>query len=95
MTPISCRGKDITDLDTLLDIAAANGLDRDVYRQRLEAGEGAKECTALPGKVSQQGVTGVPFFIFDGKLALNGAQPAGVILEAMRQASEPVAAPAN
>lgn len=89
------QGKDITDLDTLLDIAAANGLDRDVYRQRLEAGEGAKEVHGIARQVSQQGVTGVPFFIFDGKLALNGAQPAGVILEAMRQASEPVAAPAD
>jgi predicted DsbA family dithiol-disulfide isomerase len=37
----------------------------------------------------------VPFFIFDGKLALNGAQPAHVILEAMRQAAEPVATPAD
>lgn len=89
------QGKDITDLDTLLDIAVASGLDRETYRQRLAAGEGANEVHSIARQVSQQGVTGVPFFIFDGKLALNGAQPAGVILEAMRQASEPVAAPAD
>jgi predicted DsbA family dithiol-disulfide isomerase len=88
-------GKDITDLETLLDLAAANGLDRESIRQRLAAGEGANEVHSIARQVSQQGVTGVPFFIFDSKLALNGAQPAGVILEAMRQAAEPVAAPAD
>jgi predicted DsbA family dithiol-disulfide isomerase len=89
------HGKDITDLDTLLDLAAANGLDRESVRQRLLDGEGAVEVRSIARQVSQQGVTGVPFFIFDGKLALNGAQPVGVILAAMRQAVEPVAAPAD
>lgn len=89
------QGKDITDLETLLDLAEANGLDRESTRQRLQAGEGAAEVRSIAAQVSQQGVTGVPFFIFDGKLALNGAQPAGVILEAMRQAAEPVSTPAD
>lgn len=89
------QGKDITDLETLLDLAEANGLDREPTRQRLQAGEGAAEVRSIAAQVSQQGVTGVPFFIFDGKLALNGAQPAGVILEAMRQAAEPVPTPAD
>jgi predicted DsbA family dithiol-disulfide isomerase len=89
------EGKDITDLDTLLDLAAANGLDRASTRARLEAGEGAFEVRSIAQQVSQQGVTGVPYFIFDSKLALNGAQPAGVILQAMRQAAEPVAASAD
>ncbi len=89
------QGKDITDLGTLLDLAAANGLDRDDTRQRLQAGEGATEVRSIARQVSQQGVSGVPFYIFDGKLALNGAQPAGVILQAMRQAAEPVPTPAD
>lgn len=89
------QGKDITDLETLVGIAGQHGLDRDSVRQRLAAGEGAAEVHSIARQVSQQGVTGVPFFIFDGKLALNGAQPAGVILEAMRQASEPALSPAD
>jgi predicted DsbA family dithiol-disulfide isomerase len=89
------QGKDITDLETLLDLAAAAGLDRESTSKRLEAGEGAAEVHSIARQVSQQGVTGVPFFIFDGKLALNGAQPAGVILEAMRQAAEPALATAD
>ena len=89
------EGKDITDLETLADLAAANGLDRAETRERLANGEGAADVLSVARQVSQQGVTGVPFFIFDGRLALSGAQPSGVLLEAMRQASEPVPAPAD
>ncbi len=89
------QGKDITDLDTLVELAGAAGLDRDSIRQRLSAGEGAAEVHSIARQVSQQGVTGVPFYIFDSRMALNGAQPAGVILEAIRQASEPALASAD
>ncbi|MCA9860357.1 MAG: DsbA family oxidoreductase, partial [Thermomicrobiales bacterium] len=37
------QGKDITNLDTLVEIAAAAGLDRDEIRRRLESGEGSAE----------------------------------------------------
>jgi predicted DsbA family dithiol-disulfide isomerase len=33
------------------------------------------------------GVQGVPFFVFDGRLAVSGAQGAPALLEAMRQAA--------
>lgn len=89
------QGKDITDLDTLVEIAGDAGLDRESIRQRLVAGEGAAEVHSIARQVSRQGVTGVPYFIFDSRLALNGAQPSGVILEAIRQASEPVLTPAD
>ena len=89
------QGKDITDLDTLVELAGGAGLDRDSIRQRLLAGEGAAEVHSIARQVSQQGVTGVPFFIFDGRMALNGAQPSGAILEAIRQVSEPALTPAD
>jgi predicted DsbA family dithiol-disulfide isomerase len=84
------QGKDITDLETLLDLAEANGIDREATRQRLQSGEGAIEVRSIARQVSQQGVSGVPFFIFDGKLALNGAQLSTVILQALTEAAEPV-----
>jgi predicted DsbA family dithiol-disulfide isomerase len=89
------HGQDIGDLDTLVDLAGAAGLDREAFRGRLAAGEGAAEVRSIARQVSQHGITGVPFFIFDGRLALSGAQPAGVLLEAMRQAGEPVLTPAD
>lgn len=89
------HGRDLTDLDTILDIAAAAGIDRETLRYQLARGEGAREVESIARQVAQQGITGVPFFIFDGKLALSGAQPPGVILEALRQASEPALTPAD
>ncbi len=89
------QGKDITDLDTLVELAGTAGLDREETRRRLQAGEGAAEVHSIARQVSQQGVTGVPFFIFDGRLALNGAQPPSVILEAIRQVAEPALTPAD
>jgi predicted DsbA family dithiol-disulfide isomerase len=89
------QGKDITDLDTLVELAGETGLDRDSTRQRLLDGEGAAEVHSIARQASLQGVTGVPFFIFDGRIALNGAQPAGAILEAIRQVSEPALTPAD
>lgn len=89
------QGKDITDLDTLVELAGEAGIDRESIRQRLLAGEGAAEVHSIARQVSQQGITGVPFFIFGGRFALNGAQPSSVILEAIRQASEPVLSPAG
>ena len=35
----------------------------------------------------QIGVQGVPFFVFDGKLAVSGAQPAEVFAQALEQAA--------
>ncbi len=83
------QGKDITDLETLVTLAGESGLDRESIRQRLRSGEGATEVQQIARQVAQQGVTGVPFFIFDSKLALNGAQPPAAILEAIRQVAEP------
>ena len=84
-------GVDLTKTENLVAIAAAAGLDR----ARVE------ECLADPhsrqavGEEDQRaraiGVEGVPFFIFNGKLAVSGAQGAEALLEAMRQAETAVA----
>jgi predicted DsbA family dithiol-disulfide isomerase len=39
-----------------------------------------------PQELPQHGVTGVPYFAFNGKLAMSGAQPPAVLMEAMRRA---------
>ncbi len=78
------QGADISDRATLADIAATAGEDRDAVLAALERGDGLAE---LQGELRQahalvQG--GVPFFVFDNRYALSGAQPPDVILEAMR-----------
>ena len=79
------EGKNVADLETLADIAAAAGMDRTGTLARLQSDEGAGETTEAIAGAYGMGVTGVPFFVFDNRYALSGAQPPEVILAAMRQ----------
>jgi predicted DsbA family dithiol-disulfide isomerase len=79
------EGKNVADLDTLADIAAAAGMDRAETLRRLQSGEGVRETAEAIQEANYLGVTGVPFFVFDSRYALSGAQPPQTILAAMRQ----------
>ena len=87
------EGVDIGDHDVLADVAAQHGIERDVAL-RLLAGDADRD--AVRGEIemaARMGVTGVPFFIFNNRLAVSGAQPAEVLVQAMRQAMETEAQP--
>ena len=43
------------------------------------------ETAAAIDQAYRLGVTGVPFFVFDDRYALSGAQPPDTLLAAMRQ----------
>lgn len=67
-------GRDVGDTETLAEIAGEVGLDATAVRARL-AGADARDTILDRVRFSRdQGVTGVPFFSFDGKLSLSGAQ---------------------
>ncbi len=90
------NGQDIGDTAVLELIANAVGVPTEsLERARIAwASEDARrEVVGVVQQVQAAGVNGVPFFIFDGALAANGAQPAETLLDAMNQAREmPVAA---
>lgn len=79
------EGKNVADLETLADVAAAAGMDREGTSRRLRSDEGVAETAAAIADAMRLGVTGVPFFVFDNRYALSGAQPPESILAAMRQ----------
>jgi predicted DsbA family dithiol-disulfide isomerase len=89
------EGKNIADLETLADIAAAAGMDRAETLRRLRSDEGKAETAEAIEHAYRLGVTGVPFFVFGDRYALSGAQPAQTILAAMRQTAEERAATAR
>lgn len=68
------RGKDIGDLDVLADIAAAVGMDRAAALAFLESGAEAESVASIDALGHQSGIAGVPYFIFDRRYALAGAQ---------------------
>lgn len=68
------EGKNIDNLDTLVDIGNQVGLNENTIKHTLENSEFTDKVN-YDIKVSQQlGVSGVPFFVFNRKYAVSGAQ---------------------
>ena len=82
------EGRHVGDLDTLVEIAAGEGLDPSEVRSYLESEQGTAEVRASQATAGRLGINGVPFFIFDGRYAISGAQPPEVFLEALDEAAK-------
>jgi predicted DsbA family dithiol-disulfide isomerase len=83
------EGRFIGDRDVLADVAGEAGLSRDAARAYLDSESGTETVEAMDRRVRELGVTGVPFFIFAGRVAVSGAQEAPVLVGAMEQAMGP------
>jgi predicted DsbA family dithiol-disulfide isomerase len=79
------QGRDIGDIETLADIAAAAGERRESIVEYLTGVEDAEAVRRMAGQLSRQGVEGVPFFILNRSLAVSGAQSIAAIGAAIRQ----------
>lgn len=86
MTAHFSQGRDIGAPATLAAIAGEQGLDAGAVLARLKAGDDVmavdQECTAA----SRAGISGVPFMIFAGRLAMAGAEAADQIVLAIDKA---------
>lgn len=76
-------GRFVGDIDVLVAIATECGLDAEATRAVLSEPSTLDQIAALDASVRRQGISGVPFLIFNQKLALSGAQPPEVMLDAM------------
>lgn len=78
------EGRDISNRQTLIDVAAEAGLDRQRAEAMLDSEEGM-DAIADAGEMSRrQGVSGVPFFVINKEISLSGAQEPDTFLEAFR-----------
>ena len=68
------EGRYIGDREVLAAIAGEAGHDADAARDYLDSDAGTDTIEAMDRRVRELGVTGVPFFIFDGRVAVSGAQ---------------------
>ena len=86
------EGADLSDKETLADIAQQAGMNRDEPAAYLASDADGALIEEQDRRARAIGVEGVPFFIFNQRVALSGAQPPEVIVEAMEKAREEVAA---
>jgi predicted DsbA family dithiol-disulfide isomerase len=80
------KGKNVDDFSTLLQLANEAGLDTEGLHEALENNQYAAQAQADMTEASQLGIHSVPYFVFNRKLAVNGAQESAVFLETLRKA---------
>ncbi len=81
-------GRDIGDPDVLAAIAAEQGQDAAAIRTALAGDAAEAQVLADVDFARQAGISSVPFFIFNDKYALSGAQPVEVMGRVLRQVAE-------
>ncbi|MEY2448077.1 MAG: hypothetical protein QOH79_1553 [Acidimicrobiaceae bacterium] len=80
------KGEHIADPDVLTKVALEVGLDEAEVRDVLAGDRYAADVRADEREAHEIGVQGVPFFVFDRRYAVSGAQPSDVLLEVLEQA---------
>ena len=74
-------GRDIGDIDVLIDVAADAGLDADETRAYLESDEDIDRIKTEDKQAREMGIQGVPCFVINRKYAISGAQDAAAFLQ--------------
>ncbi|HTA77856.1 MAG TPA: DsbA family oxidoreductase [bacterium] len=78
-------GIDIGDDHELAAVASEWGMDHAEVIQFLKSAKGMEEVRALEERAYNLEITGVPFFIFNGKAAVSGAQEVETFTDVLRQ----------
>jgi predicted DsbA family dithiol-disulfide isomerase len=81
-------GKDVNDLKTLELLGLEVGLEKEAIENVLHSDLYANEVRQDQEQAQSIGVTGVPFFVFDNKYAVSGAQATDVFLKTLEKSWE-------
>ncbi|MBX9246643.1 DsbA family oxidoreductase [Actinotalea ferrariae] len=81
------EGRHLGHDDELAVLAAEAGLDAQEVRDALAAGTYVADVVADMEQARAYGISGVPFFVLDGRFGVSGAQPAELFASALEQAS--------
>jgi predicted DsbA family dithiol-disulfide isomerase len=82
------EGADLTDRKVLAQAAAAIGLDAKEIEKALAGEKDVAEVEREAFSAKEAGIEGVPCFIFDGKLAVSGAQAPEYLAEAIARVAQ-------
>ena len=78
-------GKNIDDYAVLTQLGTAIGLDAATLKTALESGSYTVDVKADMEEAQEVGVRGVPFFVFNRKFAVSGAQDSSVFLQVLEK----------
>lgn len=79
-------GKNIDDYQTLIQLGTEIGLDAVTLKTALENDSYADDVHADISEAQQLSISGVPFFVFNRKLAVSGAQESATFLTTIEKA---------
>ena len=82
------EGRNPGERGVLAAIAGEAAEDSAAARAMLESDEGHDEVETAERRAQEIGIGGVPFFIFNGRLAVSGAQESQVLAQAMAEAAK-------
>ena len=82
------EGQHVGQMNSLADLAAEVGLDRADVTRSLEQGEYADAVEADVQQAAEYGISGVPFYVIDGKFGISGAQSPETFAAALKQAAD-------
>lgn len=79
------RGERIFTIDDLLPVAKKHAIDQTVMREVLEGRDYLDVLASDQATARDLGASGVPFFVFNDKVGLSGAQPIAAFQQAFQQ----------
>ena len=85
------EGRDIGDMETVVECAVRVGIDELRARRYLMGDEGRQEVVASDVYARRLGINGVPCFIVNRKYAVSGAQPPSAFVEVFNLAERDAA----
>ena len=81
------EGRHVGRIDDLADLAAEIGLDRADVVEALKSEKFRADVQADKDQAIAYGISGVPFFVIDGKFGVSGAQDPSVFVEVLQKAA--------
>nr|WP_315028358.1 DsbA family oxidoreductase [uncultured Chryseobacterium sp.] len=86
-------GKNVGDTETLVSLAESLGIDREEAKLAVTSDQFDDEINQDVLEARNNGVSGVPFFVLNGKYAVSGAQPVAVFEDALQQTYKETVSP--
>ncbi len=82
------KGRNLSRRDELVEIMASIGLHVEEVSAYLLGNDGQDEVVSGQQFAAEFGIHGVPFYVFDGRYAISGAQPIEVFVKALDMLKE-------